>query len=80
MNIKRKVIDWLTPKEPRHVLLNGTIYERDTQQYDYNVYCHDCGIRNLPGNVHKFNCDMEKCPRCGGQLFICTCDYQGLCD
>jgi hypothetical protein len=33
--------------------------------------CHDCGVR--PGGFHHFGCDMERCPRCGGQLFCCDC-------
>lgn len=33
--------------------------------------CHDCGA--FPGHYHHPGCDMEKCPRCGGQYFICEC-------
>lgn len=34
--------------------------------------CHDCGAE--PGAVHHPGCDMEECPNCGGQYFICDCD------
>lgn len=34
--------------------------------------CHDCGAR--VGNIHHPGCDMERCPNCGGQYFICECD------
>ena len=33
--------------------------------------CHDCGA--LVGEVHHPGCDMEECPRCADQYFICDC-------
>lgn len=33
--------------------------------------CHDCAC--LPGNFHHPGCDMEECPRCGGQAISCDC-------
>ena len=33
--------------------------------------CHDCGARY--GEYHKPGCDMERCPRCDGQLITCGC-------
>jgi hypothetical protein len=38
---------------------------------DATMRCHDCGVR--PGGYHHFGCDMERCPRCRGQLFCCDC-------
>ena len=35
--------------------------------------CHDCAC--LPGHYHHFNCDVEQCPICGGQLIGCDCDF-----
>ena len=40
------------------------------------VRCHDCRITE--GELHKFGCDMETCPFCGGQLICCTCCYKEL--
>jgi len=33
--------------------------------------CHDC--RAVKGQLHVFGCDVEECPFCGRQAFICGC-------
>ena len=33
--------------------------------------CHDCNVE--PGQKHHPGCDMERCPRCDGQLISCGC-------
>jgi hypothetical protein len=33
--------------------------------------CHDCNIAR--GGCHHPGCDMERCPKCGGQLISCGC-------
>jgi hypothetical protein len=33
--------------------------------------CGDCGVAS--GGRHHPGCDMEKCPRCRGQLISCGC-------
>ncbi len=33
--------------------------------------CHDCGA--IRSELHLSGCDMERCPRCGGQYCCCDC-------
>ena len=33
--------------------------------------CHDCGA--IKGQYHSLLCDMERCPKCGGQEMSCDC-------
>ena len=33
--------------------------------------CHDCGCP--AGGKHHPGCDMERCPKCKGQLIACGC-------
>jgi hypothetical protein len=34
--------------------------------------CHDCAV--VAGQYHVPDCDLEECPRCGGQLITCDCE------
>jgi hypothetical protein len=36
--------------------------------------CGDCGAE--PGKLHKPGCDVERCPKCGGQIIACNCIYE----
>ena len=58
-----------------HIIINGKRYARDTSYYDAGVgkRCHDCGILNKGGNIHHLGCDIERCPRCKGQIISCSC-------
>lgn len=33
--------------------------------------CHDCNVKK--GHNHHPRCDMERCPKCQGQLIGCGC-------
>jgi hypothetical protein len=35
------------------------------------THCHDC--LTPKGGFHHPGCDMERCPKCGGQLIGCGC-------
>ncbi len=55
-----------------HIKLGGKWYERSTENFDEpSGRCHDCGAKH--GNYHHFGCDVECCPKCGGQMIGCDC-------
>lgn len=51
----------------------GKRFFRDTKYFDKNKRCHDCNILNKKGNMHHLGCDVERCPKCKGQLISCGC-------
>ena len=40
--------------------------------------CHDC--RTPLGAWHHPGCDVEECPRCGGQAIACDCEVEDEAD
>jgi hypothetical protein len=40
--------------------------------------CHDCAA--IKGQFHVPSCDVERCPRCGGQAITCDCPYDDNSD
>jgi hypothetical protein len=46
-------------------------YGEEILDYTPKGRCHDCDAK--PGSAHHPGCDMEVCPRCGGQAIGCEC-------
>lgn len=64
----------------RKIIINDTVHDPirygDENRLPYDdgepsSPCHDCGAH--PGEIHHSGCDMEECPNCGGQYFVCDC-------
>jgi len=56
---------------PDGFALTSLPYENECFENDPKHRCHDCGVKI--GQPHHPGCDMERCPRCCGQLIKCGC-------
>lgn len=56
---------------PIPILIAGQPYNRIRLSGEAGGRCVDCGVQ--PGGVHHMGCDLERCPRCDGQLIMCPC-------
>ena len=65
-----------------YIKLDGKWYKRNTSYYDLGKAgqgrCHDCGIKNHGGHIHHYGCDIERCPKCKGQLLSCNCKHRQI--
>ena len=61
-----------------HIKVDGkTLIKRytvNTNEVDSRGRCFDCGAKI--GFYHHPNCDVERCPNCGGQMLSCDCNFE----
>ena len=57
------------PGDAADEILPAVAYSPDYGGADQR--CHDCGISR--NGFHHPGCDMERCPKCEGQLISCGC-------
>jgi len=81
MDWNHKEARWHGNKRPRIEPVKFSIGGQDYDRVRYGEgeddlafpKCDDCGVKR--GAIHQVGCDLEPCPRCGGQAITCDCFY-----
>lgn len=58
-----------------HIKIDKKNYKRSLESWNQKR-CGDCGAK--VGFPHHYNCDVERCPKCKGQLISCECNTERL--
>jgi hypothetical protein len=70
-------------QDETHLVCDGEVYPkiaygdetfRTPVEADHEP-CRHCGT--IKGKFHWHACDYEQCPRCGGQMMSCDCEFVG---
>lgn len=66
-----KFIQYKKQNHPRIKVGDAISFDPDA---DEDYLCPGCNAGR--GQYHHYGCDMERCPRCGKQLYGCACNYK----
>jgi hypothetical protein len=67
-------VHFLASQRQTHYDISGERYERirfGEEGYPVNEVCSDCAAAK--SQFHCIGCDVERCPKCGGQAIYCDC-------
>lgn len=64
----------MTTCKPDGIEMQRVRYGEEQDDWGANEHpCHDCAV--VKGELHVPGCDVERCPKCGGQFGGCECDW-----